>query len=625
MPSPSRLYKLSLNDWERIAFYLVASENTFLGPPSELCALSLVSRHIHDAMSTKHNSRLYARIFRFKFDTAAPSRRLSDRWLTSRCLTSELIKRFATLRQVRLRREYKHEDLWTCYLMMSENDGKNESQLIKWAGLELYLEAFMATITQTPQTWYSDVVGHSLAMWLLWMTISRDNIRMENSELSKAIITMLHPFIIAGHRLASAYAPDCFFNLPICDQTTSIPPHCSGPPASATEIIHYSHKLKLVVPLAVSAAVLITTVRTEELQDWRTFPEPAPSMPLDRGAADTLGVAGPTVEDISSFHFQERISVPRQAVPAIDLSFDQFSPEGTIEIPPSGSEGSERYDEDWSRLVACHDPWMGPTPLRGKMFTPGSLVGSWEGRMLVPSFEEYLIYIINPRSSPFSVSLYHQPLYWTLQEHHCLHREDMLSTGTGDMEDDDFLNTWLPRGTTVKHTNDAIQLYDPVTCRTARYETFNPRSTAHYSKSACDKMETPWISDSLSETISGSEYGSDLDFENPDSTMVYIDDDDEYEDVVHYRSSGICDILITGKVSERRASAWGEYTIIGRVRPWDGLIVLLRTPRFSEHGQWIFRGYLHNRNLVGRWRETSTPVDAAGLEGAFLLSKQDDH
>lgn len=117
MPSTSHLYGLSLNDWERIAFYMVASESTLLGPPSELCALSLVSHHVHDMISVKRNSRLYARIFRFKFDTAAPSRRLSDRWLTSRCLASELIKRFTTLRRVRLRCEFKHEDLWTCYLM----------------------------------------------------------------------------------------------------------------------------------------------------------------------------------------------------------------------------------------------------------------------------------------------------------------------------------------------------------------------------------------------------------------------------------------------------------------------------------------------------------------------------
>lgn len=64
---------------------------------------------------------------------------------------------------------------------------------------------------------------------------------------------------------------------------------------------------------------------------------------------------------------------------------------------------------------------------------------------------------------------------------------------------------------------------------------------------------------------------------------------------VSHLSSGICDILITGKVSyvvavhmfrppifgqtgERYGDAWGHFTIHGRVRPWDGLVVLLRFP-----------------------------------------------
>lgn len=113
----SPLLKLSLDDWERIAFHVVASENTFLGPPSALCALSLVSRQIHDAISVQGNSRLYARIFRFKFDYAAPERRLTERWLTTRCLAAETIKRFTALKRIRRRQEFNPDDLWTCYLM----------------------------------------------------------------------------------------------------------------------------------------------------------------------------------------------------------------------------------------------------------------------------------------------------------------------------------------------------------------------------------------------------------------------------------------------------------------------------------------------------------------------------
>ena len=37
--------------------------------------------------------------------------------------------------------------------------------------------------------------------------------------------------------------------------------------------------------------------------------------------------------------------------------------------------------------------------------------------------------------------------------------------------------------------------------------------------------------------------------------------------------------------------------------------------------QWLFRGYVHDRCLVGRWRDTVTPVDAPMLEGGFVAYK----
>jgi len=102
--------------WERIAFYTVASEDTFLGPPSELCSLVMTSRRMHEKLSWKHNTRLYARIFRLKFDAQAPERRLSERWLTTRCLTIELIDRFEVLHRIKAK-QFKLEDLWKAYLM----------------------------------------------------------------------------------------------------------------------------------------------------------------------------------------------------------------------------------------------------------------------------------------------------------------------------------------------------------------------------------------------------------------------------------------------------------------------------------------------------------------------------
>lgn len=234
--SNSLFYALTVDDWERITFYTVASNSTFLGPPSGLCTLSLVSRHVHDAISINSNSRLFARIFRFKFDYTAPMRRLSERWLTSRCLASELVKRFTALGRIRQRSSLRHDDLWTCYLMyvisllclkpfmrfsqrMSENDGKNERQLADWAGLGEYLEATTLARMRSPPMWYTDIISDSLISWLLWMSISRSrlsafpriarNLPLYSSDanstiqssFNKLVVQVMHPFIVTGYRV----------------------------------------------------------------------------------------------------------------------------------------------------------------------------------------------------------------------------------------------------------------------------------------------------------------------------------------------------------------------------------------------------------------------------------------
>jgi hypothetical protein len=110
------LERLSLEIWEKIGFYTLISPETFLGPPSGLCPLSLVSSTITDKLSVTNNSRLYARLFRSKFDTIATRRRLSQRWLTTRCLAAELIKRCEAMKRI-CSKDFCVDDLWTIYLM----------------------------------------------------------------------------------------------------------------------------------------------------------------------------------------------------------------------------------------------------------------------------------------------------------------------------------------------------------------------------------------------------------------------------------------------------------------------------------------------------------------------------
>jgi len=110
---------LTKDIWERIAFYTLATESTFLGPPSGLTSLLLICNETYQALSFHTNTRLYALLFDFKFDTAAPIRRMSRTLLHSHSIAAEFKKRMGVLRRVTDHKIEKLsvEDIWTCYLM----------------------------------------------------------------------------------------------------------------------------------------------------------------------------------------------------------------------------------------------------------------------------------------------------------------------------------------------------------------------------------------------------------------------------------------------------------------------------------------------------------------------------
>jgi hypothetical protein len=176
----------------------------------------------------------------------------------------------------------------------------------------------------------------------------------------------------------------------------------------------------------------------------------------------------------------------------------------------------------------------------------------------IPDIGALTSIILHPHESPFSVPLQHKPLYWKLQEHHCLREDEALSSGVGDLDDDDFLNAWLPRGISVKYLKvsasyfcdaydssdwqDGIEVFDPNTGVNAHYETFRPSVARHYSESAYRRIQSNWCSD-----IPDMMTGDDSNSESSDrvswySGMPSIDDDDEYEDVVRcvYTTSFQC-------------------------------------------------------------------------------------
>ena len=120
------------------------------------------------------------------------------------------------------------------------------------------------------------------------------------------------------------YAPPDFFRLPLCPHSQT---QLVGPPASVHTVELYSHELEIASPPLTSSALAVFFLAKD------------PAMP--RCAAVKPENRGPD------------------------------------RCP------SEVFDNDWSRLVSCYDPYSKGTALRGELFSTGILSGCWEGRILV--------------------------------------------------------------------------------------------------------------------------------------------------------------------------------------------------------------------------------------------------
>jgi hypothetical protein len=151
---------------------------------------------------------------------------------------------------------------------------------------------------------------------------------------------------------------------------------------------------------------------------------------------------------------------------------------------------------------------------------------------------------------------------------------------------------------------------------------------------------------------------------------------DDTEDYVLNACNGIQDIIVTGSVcipfpighpfrhsnfawphfqtDPHHGQAWSHYMFYGRVRTWDGLIVILRIPvsvhllafstpfvfllfandlltldqpqhfSLSHAGRWVFHGYLvGDQNFVGNWRKMELDVGIPSWEGPFIMSRRE--
>lgn len=174
---------------EHIAFF--AATDVFPGPPAGLLPLLTVNRRIHSYLSIASNHHLYARIFQDKFDIVAPNRRLDG--ISSAVIAKELQRRCLSLKRFRAKMDWTMSSiairgdeentvrsvLWIAYLMMLENDGKNEQQLRLYAQLDEWLKdywfhaqgASLVVRSINANQWPPNNEQNALAMWLFWFLL----------------------------------------------------------------------------------------------------------------------------------------------------------------------------------------------------------------------------------------------------------------------------------------------------------------------------------------------------------------------------------------------------------------------------------------------------------------------
>lgn len=190
-PTMSSLCSLPSIILERIAFETALVDP--LAPPADLIPLLQSCRHIYNTLSLGHCKDLYARIFKAKFDTGAPARRFGPSAIYSQNLADQLTRYCLALKHIRTGDIFSSSillDFWTAFIMMSENDGKNELQL-EAAGLADYVECFTIERLWEDRArynqWPAETTINALALWLMWFTTNHGMCHPESS-LSSLLI-----------------------------------------------------------------------------------------------------------------------------------------------------------------------------------------------------------------------------------------------------------------------------------------------------------------------------------------------------------------------------------------------------------------------------------------------------
>ncbi|KAF8549841.1 hypothetical protein OG21DRAFT_1469523 [Imleria badia] len=419
---------------EHIAFF--AATQSPIGPPSGLPPLLLTCRSICRALSFEANPYLYARVFNYKFDTRSVFRRLGSHVNARQVLANELKKRWIYLKQIRartscrLRHPESHQPspplidlLWLAYLMMIENDGKNEQQLLDYAEMDAWLTEYwfddqgasLAPHMIIQQTWPIEDEKNSIAMWLFWFLL-RPGLITRNIPRFPHMTTIMKLTALAANHVCSFSPSDrliqSLFKYPICHPswTEFLPGSEAMLPPSV--ITHFSDIYRLNPPTLAPAAILIFL---------------------------TLAL---------------RILVPPQG---------NHVGRQSLQSPASFSltmRRSEDWDADWYRCInlgqadRCRE--------FSEAYALGSIEGVWEGVFTYTEFAAYSMLLSGGAPPVLDQCLVaHHRQTWKLREYHLAEHQEPAQEMSRPLGTGDPLQAHFPAGSRLQELSDSVEIREP--------------------------------------------------------------------------------------------------------------------------------------------------------------------
>lgn len=263
------------------------------------------------------------------------------------------------------------------------------------------------------------------------------------------------------------------------------------------------------------------------------------------------------------------------------------------------------HDRDFVRLASCVDPYSSrglPT-----LASRGELNGSWEGRFSFFDFDSYRDMLGGRMRSLYEGPFGDQPQVWKIEE-------KIVRLKKGEKQGG--------KGPTVNAGYEIGQM--------------GPRASASLSPPLGGNAGLPGVGQGLrrkSVDAMGDWGGEGRAAKRPRSLQ-----EDVFEEAPEEDDDGDYEILLTGSVRfppgsvsgdptdgfepTQGHSAWGQFLLKGRVRSYDGMFSITKEYTPDSRGRWLYRGYCIGGNLVGRWRDTHTPIDMSGCELSILFGRE---